>query len=872
VARQLFEPALAEVPPSGRGDLFQGPAGVAGRLLGLPGAYPDAPGGQVTAPDAPFAVLHGLYWLCVNLAGERPLVVTVDDAHWADPSSLRFLAFLVARLEELPIALVLATRPEADEATAALLGVLLADPLALTLRPSPLSARAVGRLIEEEVGHAPAPELIAACHRSTGGVPLLVRELVAALGDDDARLTARAGDGADAIGARTIGRTITLRLGRLSAPAGRLARAVAVLETADLVPAADLAGLDPSAAAAAVDELVAAGMLRPGLPLAFAHPIMRASVLEEVPSAERLHAHRRAAELLAANGVSSERVAEHLLATAPAGDPWTVERLTDAARTAARRGAPESAARYLRRVLAEPPAPQARAQILLELGVAEAMAGQPAGEARLREALAAAGDDGVRLGAALVLAHLLGRDERIAQAVEVVDLAAAELTDADGHARVLLESMAMSAGMLDAATAPGLATRLHAMRRAAGDPAAPREVLGVAALVAAHGNEPASTCVALAQRALATGTRIVPEPTDLPWFAQATIGLVWADAHAQAQTALDAGVAESRRIGDPALFALSLSQRAWLLLRRGDLQGAEGDARSVLDAGDLAAPALYRKLAAAMLVAASVEQGALTQGDMVLDAFGVDETKRTHTAATLRLARGLLRLAQQRPAEALTDILAAGDIVVATGSTCPGYLAWRSAAAMAHHALGDGQAARRLAREEVELARAFGGERTLGVALRAAGVVAGGRAGEELVRESIECHERAGARLERARSLAELGTLLCHADRPTEARELLREALDIAHSAGAAPLADRAEAALRTIGAAPRRAVLTGAAALTASERRVAELAADGLTNREIAQALFVTIRTVEGHLTRAFAKLDLRSRQGLAVALQPQR
>ena len=872
VVRQLLEPALAEAPARTRDDLLQGPAGVAGRLLGLPGALPEGGEGQVAAPDASFTVLHGLYWLCANLAGDRPLVVTVDDAHWADAPSLRFLAFLLPRLEELSLALVVATRPEAEGPAAPLLGLLLGDPLARVLRPAPLSVSAVARLIEDGLGQAPAPVFAATCRRTTGGVPFLVRELVAALHEEGVAPTSAEAQRVEELGARTIGRAMLVRLSRLPAVAARLARAVAVLETAELAQAADLAGLDTDAAAAAADLLVAASILGPRRPLSFVHPIVRAGILEEVPPAERMRAHRRAAELLAIREDSAERVAEHLLATEPAGDAWTVARLTEAAREATRRGAPESAVSYLRRVLAEPPPPGARPQVLLDLGVAEATAGQPQGEVHLREALATAGDDDVRLGAALVLAHVLGRGERIPAAIEVIDLAAARLADGRGRARVLLESMATGAGMLDAATAPRLASRMRAMRRAADHAHVPREVLAVAALVAVHANEPATTCIALAQRALAAGPRIVPEPTDLPWFAQATVALIWADAHAEAQVPLDAGVAESRATGDPALFGMSLSQRAWLLLRLGDLQGAEGDARTVLEAADLAAPELYRKLAAAILVNASTEQGELDQAQSVLDGFGLDESARTQTSAVLRMARGRLRLAQERPDEAVDDILTAGRIVSATGSSCPGYLAWRSSAALAHLALGEREDALRLATEEVELARAFGGLRTLGVSLRTAGVVAGGAEGEALLRESLACLEGAGIALERARALAELGVLVRATGRRSQARLMLRQALDVAHHAGAAPLANLAEAELRATGAKPRRVALSGVEALTASERRVAELAGDGLTNREIAQALFVTMRTVEGHLTRVFAKLELSSRDELPDVLRAPR
>ena len=156
------------------------------------------------------------------------------------------------------------------------------------------------------------------------------------------------------------------------------------------------------------------------------------------------------------------------------------------------------------------------------------------------------------------------------------------------------------------------------------------------------------------------------------------------------------------------------------------------------------------------------------------------------------------------------------------------------------------------------------------MALRAAGVVRGGRAGEALIREALETLEQADARLERARALTELGALVRRSNRRREARELLREALDIAHRAGAGPLATRAETELRATGARPRRVMLVGVESLTASERRVAELAADGRTNREIAQSLFVTARTVEGHLTNVFRKLDLDSRDQLREAIAP--
>jgi DNA-binding CsgD family transcriptional regulator len=154
------------------------------------------------------------------------------------------------------------------------------------------------------------------------------------------------------------------------------------------------------------------------------------------------------------------------------------------------------------------------------------------------------------------------------------------------------------------------------------------------------------------------------------------------------------------------------------------------------------------------------------------------------------------------------------------------------------------------------------------MAERAAGIVEGGDRGPSLLRSAIHSFERSGAKVERARALADLGALLRRRNRRTQARELLREALDVAHRCGAGQLAARAETELRATGARPRRVVLSGVDSLTASELRVAEFATQGLTNREIAQMLFVTPRTVEGHLTSVFRKLRLDSRSDLSAAL----
>ena len=196
-------------------------------------------------------------------------------------------------------------------------------------------------------------------------------------------------------------------------------------------------------------------------------------------------------------------------------------------------------------------------------------------------------------------------------------------------------------------------------------------------------------------------------------------------------------------------------------------------------------------------------------------------------------------------------------------STC-----WRSALALTLAADDPGEALR-LVNTDLELARQAGLPRPAGVALRTRGMLTGGRPGLDDLREAAEVLASCGAELEHARALVELGAALRRSNQRTAAREPLREGLDLAYRCGAGRLAQRATDELRATGARPRRASLTGLEALTPSERRVAELAAGGMSNPEIAQAVFVTLNTVEGHLRRVYQKLSVGSRTQLPAALR---
>ena len=838
-------------------------------MLGLPGALEEGEA-PAAAPDASFTVLHGLYWLCANLAADQLVVLSVDDAHWADTSSLRFLTYLLPRLEELQIALLVATRPEAEGEEAHLLATLTADPPPSVVQPAPLSLAAVGRMVQERLGAAPDPAFTAACHRATGGSrsssaswsrPSARRAM-----SPDARTAARV----EAVGARTARRWIQLRLGRLPAPAARLARAVAVLERARAAARGRARRARPRRGGRGGGHAGGGGDPR-ARPSAGLRPSARARRrLRGARAAERSLAHRRAAELMDGEPAAEEHAAEHLLATEPAGDR-AIARPPRGRR--AHRGAARGA-----RVRGRPPASRAgraaaaaeRPGLLLELGVAEATAGQPAGEVHLQEALAAAGDDPeVALGATLVLAHALGRAERLEDAVAVIDRTAALLRDHDEQTSERLETLAMMAGMLAADTAPPLLPRLQAMRRRADDADAP-----------ARGARRGRAARRRHQRARARRRGARP---------------------ARLRGGADDGAAAHRpAVVCPGVGRAGVGRR----LRRGRSRARRRRGREPCHrrlralrhehgvAGvDAAAP--RRSAGRRRRRSHRARRGRPPRAAAVSHHRHRGARDHAHRAGRPRRGRGGAARASRRASRrgrrpapsccsragtsawpsasstpALADIQAAGDVALRTGAVSPAYLLWRSAAALAQLALGEREAALALAHEELELGRVSGSPRVLGAALRTAGRRRpAAPEGEELLREAVATLEGAGAALDSARALVELGALLRRSNRRAEARALLRRASTspIARARRGSPTGRRPSCAPPARGRAAR---LTGLEALTASERRVAELAAQGMTNREIAQALFVTARTVEGHLTQAFQKLDLRSREDLGGAL----
>ena len=865
IARQLFEPALAEASEPEREEMLSGAAALAAPLFG--GDY--LVGGVSGEAESAFPTLHGLYWLTANLSALRPLLLAVDDLHWADKPSLRWLAYLMRRLEGLPVLVVGCLRPSGGDDQ--VLAEVVADPSVFVVRPPPLSEAAVTVLVRETLSPEADAAFCAACFAATGGNPLFVRELVTALADQGIAPTADEAARIGEVGPAGVVRSIRLRLSRLTAEAARLARAVAVFgDDVQLDDAASLAALDREGAADAATALTRADILRPELPLAFVHPVVRAAVYRGLAPAERERDHAEAAEILAARGATSERVAAQLLHTGARGERFVVEALRGAAHQALAQGAGENAVAYLRRALAEPQPAEERADVLHELGSAERLTLEPAASEHLREALALTTDPRERAWIALELGRMLFWSEGGGEeAVEVLEQAIAELADNEADLRQRLEAALLTIALEEPALYARMTDRLERLRVEPPDSTlGGRVLLAALAYHDARAGASLSSCVARAERALAGGT-LYGHEAGMGWCHVGFV-LVNADRFDAARDVYDAALADARARGSVFAFALASLLRGGAAYLRGALVDAEADLRLSIEACESNGLEAGLTTPFAYLADTLIERGDLEgAADALARVAAGEQFPDTVHLISFRTSRARLRILQGRTREGLTELLEVGRRFESIGGRNPAVYSWRSQAALALLELGEREDARRLAAEEVGLARQWAAPRALGKALRTAGLVEGGEAGQALLREAVDVLEDSPAMLERARALAELGAALRRANRRAEAREPLRRALELAHRGGAKPLAERAHTELLATGARPRRLVLTGVDALTPSERRVAAMAAEGMTNRDIAQALFVIPRTVEVHLSSVYRKLGISARSQLRQALE---
>jgi DNA-binding CsgD family transcriptional regulator len=853
VVLQLLDPLLAGATEERRAELLSGAASHAALVL--------APAAGERADEAGYAVLHGLYWLVANLAEERPLVLLVDDLHWADVPSLRFLEYLGRRLDGLRVAVAAAQRPHEPGAPEELLRTLAGGPGARVLRPAPLREEAVDELIADVLGTVPDPAFRDAALAATGGNPLLLSVLAReaeALGlaggaEDSAR--------AAALGAAGVAPAVERRLRALGPEAVTVARAAAVVgERGTVADVAALAGIDEETCRAALDRLALARVLEEGR--AFVHPLVKTAVLEACPPVDRMRLHRLAATRLRERGARPAETALHWLAAEPTGDEQAVADLRAAAEASIAEGAPETAIDLLTRALEEPPPRELRATLLLELGELEARAQRPRAAERLHEALALGltGDEAARARAGLGN-YLVHNDP-----VSALDEVGRGLDEArDPALRMRLEAFVIEALIFVDAFGPAREARFAAGRA---DPDASPVMLAHLAVDGGCAGQPREEVLALAERAHAGGVLLEQVgPASSTWNLT-THAFRFAEAPERCAEVLRDGERLVRERG--LVQANPFIEHAWAYWHRDFGSVATGAARAQL--GLEAVREMDVELTIKALAAIVAEN--LVHLDRIDEAAAAIDVEMGAAADTYiepfaLTTRGYVRFLQRRFEEAEADLRRVVALCDVRGWRSPHAALQRLRLAELLAAIGERDEAKALMDHDVAVARAAGLDGALGSALlvRSLALEDDDEAVDGL-REAVSVLEQTPYRLELGWALHDLGARLRVRGQRREAREPLRRALDLATRTESTRLARHARAELEASGAQPRRELLSGVEALTPAERRVAELAAEGLTNREIAESLWVTHKTVEMHLGRSYGKLGIRSRRQLPAAL----
>jgi DNA-binding CsgD family transcriptional regulator len=861
VVRQLLEPTVMAASQTDREELFRGAASGARRVLGDAAAEAVEPGAE-----ASFSILNGLHWVVAGLADRHPIALVIDDLHWADTSSLRLLAFLAQRIDDLPCAIVGASRPREDEASEAFLGELRAIPTVEFIHPRAFSEGAVATLVKERLGTRPADEFAAACRESTAGNPLLVSELVRAIAEAGISPSAEEAGRVDELAPESVADYVTRHLERLGDDATGLAQAASVLgDPAPLALAGELADVRDRDAPLA-HRLREIEILTSEDPIRFRHPLVRRAIHDSLSLDARDRLNRAAMEHFRSVAGDRDRAAAHALATRPGrAEPATLELLRRAAGDALARGAPEAAINHLCRALEEPPPPKERWAVLLELGLAQRQAGKLAAADTFRAALQATSSERERAHIAFELGHTYQLALDWAAAIEAFEMAS--LSNDDPLVVRIQAELLMSAMYLPAAADTAL-PRIEFLERHRGTAVADQAVAAAAATAYLLSGDRAGA-TERAEAGLAG--ELFPSDGFLTTFN--AIAVLW---HCEEYDSMLAHIERGFDSQRATAIAWSLSAlhyiRGWHSLSTGTPEAAIADfqvAKQINETLDWGARASFYSHTG--IATAAAELGNFELAEDELAALGADSGWSEIEKVFALSARGAVREHHGMLSEALQDLLDGQNevdgLAIEYGSWPPTFL-FRARAALILGKLGERDQALQLARAELEAARRLGGPRLRAVSMRALGTVEGGEAGLSLLSDAVEISETSQALLERIRCLIALGGALRRLGRRSDSRPPLRQALDMATAADIAPLATTAREELQASGGRPRRDRISGRDALTSSEERIARLAADGLSNREIAQTLYLSRKTVEMHLSRTYRKLDISSRDHIERAL----
>lgn len=822
----------------------------------------------------PIEVSHRLVEVLSEADAPLPVAFAVDDADMADNESMAVLTTAIRRVGPERAWLVASTHHRQPGVALRPVDRLLSEPQTRHLVIGPLQAETVGDAIQQFSGQAPSGAFRDRCYQVTGGRPLLLFALLGALEQAGFDVTVE-GDVMASIGSMVVPRIAQVVLDRLSwmsIAASDLLGAVAVLgDGADLSTARDLARIDGLAAERGADSAVLGELLEPGRPLRFTSPLIRAAIYHDIPPGRRARLHADAARVLKGEDRPEDQVLRHLLLTEPAHDVEMADWLARMGRSALDRADFDMAVQCLRRALSEPAPAAERQGILLDLAGAEATLAVPSAVGRFRQAVMLGGAEPEPLARAAVrLLRALGgpppfEPEIVDVLWGVVDRLDPSLVELRFELELALRFATDDAGLR------GL-DRFEQLLDGLAIDSPELAVVGRACLAGQKLGDPRWAGVDEVGAMIEAGL----DPEDLfrgdalarrIQFA-CMVDLLRCGRYDAVDSITQQCLAVSLRDAGQDAAPAVLSLRGLSLLWQGDLAAAEEACRQTLEvAGEQKdEPVLLAQLC---LLSILLERGLVSEAAQFESGLGqahaADAGLRLLMAETL--AR--LRIAEGQARRGLDELLAAGEQAERQGISNPAVTSWRQEAARVYFQLGEPGEAQRLAHEAVELARAFADVRTLGATLRAAAEVAGPDRKVTLLSEAVDLLADSAVSLEAARAMVDLGEALSAVGRRDEARMALRRGAHLASLCGADPLVELASNQLRAAGARPRRVALTGLEALTPAELRVVTLAAAGNTNAGIAATLYVTDKTVEGHLARAYQKLGIHSRLELRPLLE---
>ncbi|WP_329297149.1 helix-turn-helix transcriptional regulator [Streptomyces sp. NBC_00659] len=857
------------------------PLGVAGQLFQsaeLAGAVDDPQtlireegarlAGATGAADVEFEVLHRLHEAVLALGERAAVMVFVDEARYADDTSLRFLLFLARRIRESRVVVVVGESARATPAASAAAefhAELLRLPHCRQLRLAPLPPDAVAASLVGLVGRQEADALAAEVHEASGGNPLLVRALV----QDYAEARAAAKDTplqvcpGDRFRQAVSG---LLRRGELAVL--QMAQAFAVAgEDAPVTVLSGAVGLAGDMVPRVIQALQGAGLMHEGR---FRNPAVRRAVREDLSPDEATALNRSLAHLLYEEGAPASTVARHLLAGGGGDARWAVGVLEEAADEARAGQRFDLALRYLEF------AHELCRDTARRAGIRTRIAGlawhvRPAGVVRHLPRLIDAARAGHLCGAdtiALVW-HLLwyGRFDEAVDALERLgDIPGGPDRRTAGELGVLRRAIS--------ASSPELLT--HGSRTApppAGqDPASAHVVVeprlqGVAVLdtVLRRGADPST--VVHAEQALRRIQLGDKGPETAEPVTSALLALVYADRLDVAEPWFARLLGEDALRGSPSWQARIHAVQAEAALRRGALPAALGAAETALAQLPPAAWGVGLGLPLGTAVLAATGMGRYDKAAALLAQPVPEAMFQTRYGLQYLHARGCHHLATGGHYAALADFASCGELMRAWEMDLPGLVPWRTAAAQAWLHLDDRDQARRLIDEQLQRLSP-GPSRTRATTLRVLAATGEPHRRAALLTEAVDMLEACGDHLELARALADLGHALHHDGHRSRARMIARRAYRSAMECKAGSLTEELQAGKDGLCSADSAAAASDLAQLSDAELRVAALAAQGMTNRKIAGRLFITVSTVEQHLTQVYRKLNVKHRKELPYGL----